>query len=111
MYFPDPKARSFELVLDTPNSKSNRKLGLFIEAKQEPRLELSLKAISPWKNIVLEGKRFFLIPKVELVFLIGKKVGNFTLNDFDYKIISTKKLFTWLQFVFSIHIFKNLNKC
>uniref|UniRef100_A0A1B6BYM2 Vitellogenin domain-containing protein n=1 Tax=Clastoptera arizonana TaxID=38151 RepID=A0A1B6BYM2_9HEMI len=51
----DPNAVEFLVVLDTPNSKSDRKLGLIIGAKSKPRQEISLKAISPWKKITAEA--------------------------------------------------------
>ncbi|XP_046751140.1 apolipophorins [Diprion similis] len=51
----NPKARSLEILLETPNSRTERKISLLVEAAVEPDKLLRLTFDSPFKKAVVEG--------------------------------------------------------
>ncbi|KAK7794405.1 hypothetical protein R5R35_011682 [Gryllus longicercus] len=51
----DPSKRTLELLLETPNSKVQRRLALLVEGKTEPNKELKISVTSPWKSFALQG--------------------------------------------------------
>ncbi|KAL6267909.1 hypothetical protein P5V15_000977, partial [Pogonomyrmex californicus] len=50
-----PKSRSFELLIETPNSKTNRRISLNAEAGLEPNKHLKLSFDSPFKKASVEA--------------------------------------------------------
>ncbi|CAH0386450.1 unnamed protein product [Bemisia tabaci] len=50
-----PNARSFEIILDTPNSQTNRKLALLIDGATEPKKSLSVSLDTPFKKVSFSG--------------------------------------------------------
>ncbi|XP_076294213.1 retinoid- and fatty-acid binding glycoprotein apolipophorin [Lasioglossum baleicum] len=51
----DPAKRSFEILLDTPGSKTNREISLRGEAATQPNLYAQLQLNSPFKKVQLEA--------------------------------------------------------
>lgn len=59
--FSETNVHSVELLLDTPNSNTNRKLSLTVEGSvQNPKRYLNVKVNSPWTNVDLNGNNIFL---------------------------------------------------
>ncbi|XP_039286010.1 apolipophorins-like, partial [Nilaparvata lugens] len=52
----DPNKAEFEILLDTPNSKTNRKISFNLDLAQAPNKRLSAVLTSPWKALSLEGQ-------------------------------------------------------
>ncbi|RZF44088.1 hypothetical protein LSTR_LSTR004460 [Laodelphax striatellus] len=52
----DPNKAEFEILLDTPNSKTNRKVSFNLDLAQAPNKRLSAVITSPWKAVSLEGQ-------------------------------------------------------
>ncbi|CAK9823680.1 unnamed protein product [Anthophora retusa] len=51
----EPKKRSFEILLDTPKSKTNRRVALLLEAGLEPNIYAKMSFDSPLKKASIEG--------------------------------------------------------
>lgn len=50
-----PKSRSFEILLETPNSKTNRRVSFIAEAGLEPNKHAKLSFDSPFKKVSVEA--------------------------------------------------------
>jgi len=51
----EPNQVSVEVLLDTPNSKTNRKFGVHVQATSKPQKQLTVTLASPFKSASFEG--------------------------------------------------------
>lgn len=68
-----PQKRSFEIVLDTPGSKTNRKLALTMEGSTNPDYAVKVALASPWKKLSVEGQ---LLDNAKSHMLVGKLIND-----------------------------------
>lgn len=49
---------SIEVLLDTPNSKTNRKFSLNVQGALKPQKQLNIIFVSPFKQATFDGKLY-----------------------------------------------------
>jgi len=69
----NPHKRSLEVLVDTPGSKTNRKLSAILEASSSPEYAVKAALISPWKKVSVEGQ---IIDNEQKQMLVGKLLND-----------------------------------
>lgn len=69
----NPHKRSFEISVDTPGSKTNRKVALILEGSSSPDYAVKAALTSPWKKLSLEGQ---ILDTDQKQMLVGKLIND-----------------------------------